>query len=87
MSRGRLIPTRLQLSMETKAAISRVYLAKGMYSSTCLIIIILTYHRFGWVNASYMYGLELLSAHMRRALGALTDWDSYEKAINDLGMA
>jgi len=42
---------------------------------------------FGWVNASYVYGLQLLSAHMRRALGALTDYDSYEKAISDLGMA
>jgi alpha,alpha-trehalase len=45
------------------------------------------FSRFGWVNASYIYGLTLLSAHQRRALGALTDYDSYEKAINDLGMA
>ncbi|KAH7411990.1 neutral trehalase [Phaeosphaeria sp. MPI-PUGE-AT-0046c] len=42
---------------------------------------------FGWVNASYMYGLGLLSAHQRRALGALTDWNSYEKAMGDLGIA
>jgi alpha,alpha-trehalase len=43
-------------------------------------------NRFGWVNASYIYGLTMLSAHQRRALGALTDWDSYEKAVSDLGM-
>lgn len=42
---------------------------------------------FGWVNASYIYGLEMLSAHQRRALGALTDWDSYAKAMSDLGIA
>ncbi|KAL6705097.1 alpha,alpha-trehalase nth1 [Coniothyrium glycines] len=42
---------------------------------------------FGWVNASYIYGTELLSAHQRRALGALTDWDCYAKAMSDLGMA
>jgi alpha,alpha-trehalase len=48
---------------------------------------LLTFFRFGWVNASYIYGLTLLSAHQRRALGALTDYDSYEKAISDLGMA
>ncbi|KAH3914979.1 trehalase [Parastagonospora nodorum] len=42
---------------------------------------------FGWVNASYIYGLTLLSAHQRRALGALTDYDSYERAVSDLGMA
>ena len=47
----------------------------------------LTIRRFGWVNASYIYGLTLLSAHMRRAIGAMTDWDSYEKAITDLGLA
>ncbi|KAJ6285459.1 trehalase-domain-containing protein [Bipolaris maydis] len=41
---------------------------------------------FGWVNASYVYGLTLLSAHQRRALGALTDWDTYAKAMSDLGM-
>lgn len=42
---------------------------------------------FGWVNASYIYGLTLLNAHERRALGALTDWDSYAKAMEALGIA
>jgi hypothetical protein len=46
----------------------------------------LTLRSFGWVNASYIYGLTLLSAHQGRALGALTDWDSYAKAMSDLGM-
>ncbi|KAF2260919.1 neutral trehalase [Lojkania enalia] len=41
---------------------------------------------FGWVNASYIYGLELLSAHQKRALGALTPWDSFVKATEALGM-
>merc|ERR1712187_542154 len=29
---------------------------------------------FGWVNASYVYGLDILNAHQRRALGAVTPW-------------
>ncbi|KAJ4318299.1 alpha,alpha-trehalase nth1 [Neodidymelliopsis sp. IMI 364377] len=41
---------------------------------------------FGWVNASYIYGMNLLSAHQRRALGALTKWDDYEKAMSNLGL-
>lgn len=38
---------------------------------------------FGWVNASYVYGLDFLNAHMRRSLGAITPWDTYSKAISD----
>ncbi|KAF2475321.1 neutral trehalase [Lindgomyces ingoldianus] len=40
---------------------------------------------FGWVNASYIYGLTLLSAHMRRALGTLTTYDTFVKATEALG--
>ncbi|KAK7517489.1 neutral trehalase [Phyllosticta citricarpa] len=40
---------------------------------------------FGWVNASYVYGLQLLNAHMRRALGALTEYDAFVKATEALG--
>jgi hypothetical protein len=40
----------------------------------------LTSGRFGWVNASYVYGLGFTNAHMQRAIGTLTDWDSYAKA-------
>ncbi|OJJ49232.1 hypothetical protein ASPZODRAFT_129648 [Penicilliopsis zonata CBS 506.65] len=36
---------------------------------------------FGWVNASYVYGLEILNAHMRRALGAITPYETYSKAV------
>ncbi|KAK7931685.1 neutral trehalase [Apiospora marii] len=35
---------------------------------------------FGWVNASYVYGLGFVNTEMKRALGTLTPWDSYEKA-------
>ncbi|KAI9373816.1 neutral trehalase [Aspergillus egyptiacus] len=37
---------------------------------------------FGWVNASYVYGLDILNAHQRRALGAVTPWETYQKAIS-----
>ncbi|KAJ5898899.1 Neutral trehalase [Penicillium taxi] len=36
---------------------------------------------FGWVNASYVYGLEILNGHMRRSLGTITPYDTYHKAI------
>ncbi|KAI9739712.1 MAG: alpha,alpha-trehalase nth1 [Cirrosporium novae-zelandiae] len=35
---------------------------------------------FGWVNASYVYGLQITNAHMRRALGACTPYDTFKKA-------
>ncbi|KAL1986028.1 hypothetical protein VTN96DRAFT_7041 [Rasamsonia emersonii] len=37
---------------------------------------------FGWVNASYVYGLEILNAHMRRALGAITPYETYSRAVD-----
>ncbi|KAL4821760.1 neutral trehalase [Aspergillus spinulosporus] len=40
---------------------------------------------FGWVNASYVYGLEMLNAHQRRALGAVTPWETYSKAVSAQG--
>lgn len=51
--------------------------------------------RFGWVNASYVYGLQIVDAHMRRALGTLTPYPTFiraieqnnEKALADLAMA
>ncbi|KAL6908918.1 glycoside hydrolase family 37 protein [Trichoderma evansii] len=36
---------------------------------------------FGWVNASYVYGLQIVNAHMRRALGTLTPYETFIKAI------
>jgi len=47
----------------------------------------LTCARFGWVNASYIYGLTLVSAHMKRALGTLTTWDDFVKATDALDIA
>ncbi|EHA52473.1 alpha,alpha-trehalase nth1 [Pyricularia oryzae] len=38
---------------------------------------------FGWVNASYIYGLQIINAHMRRALGTLTPYDTFIKALED----
>jgi hypothetical protein len=37
--------------------------------------------RFGWVNASYVYGLQIMNVHMRRALGTLTSYDTFIKAV------
>lgn len=39
--------------------------------------------RFGWVNASYVYGLGFITTEMKRALGALTPYETYEKAQQD----
>ena len=35
---------------------------------------------FGWVNASYVYGLNIVRAHMKRALGACTPFETFNKA-------
>ncbi|RMD42379.1 hypothetical protein DV735_g2732, partial [Chaetothyriales sp. CBS 134920] len=35
---------------------------------------------FGWVNASYVYGLSFVPIAMKRALGTLTPWDLFAKA-------
>jgi alpha,alpha-trehalase len=39
--------------------------------------------RFGWVNASYIYGLQIVNAHMRRALGTLTPHETFVKALEE----
>ena len=39
--------------------------------------------RFGWVNASYVYALQIVNAHMKRALGAITSWDTFKKMTSD----
>lgn len=41
----------------------------------------LTSSRFGWVNASYVYGLQIVRAHARNALGTMTPWDAFVKAV------
>lgn len=48
------------------------------------VCIILTTNSFGWVNASYVIGLDIVNAHMRRALGALTTWDTFSRAMGNL---
>lgn len=72
-------------STETKALISRVFLEKGKlrsFSMASSFSLANLDHRFGWVNASYVYGLDILNAHMRRALGAITPYDTYSKAVS-----
>lgn len=41
---------------------------------------------FGWVNASYVLALDIVDSHMRRALGALTPWETFEQATKDLAV-
>lgn len=41
------------------------------------------WNRFGWVNASYIYGLQIVNAHMRRALGTLTPYETFVKALEE----
>ncbi|KAL5612189.1 hypothetical protein BROUX41_000271 [Berkeleyomyces rouxiae] len=36
---------------------------------------------FGWVNASYILGLNIVNVHMRRALGTLTPYDIFRAAM------
>ena len=38
--------------------------------------------RFGWVNASYVFGLQFMNEHMQRALGTLTPWEQYARATD-----
>lgn len=35
---------------------------------------------FGWVNASYILGLEIVNVHMRRALGTCTPFETFKRA-------
>ena len=69
-------------SMGTRALTSRAWLRKGegcpspAYDMRCTLI---SGCRFGWVNASYVYGLTIVNAHMKRALGALTPWDTFQR--------
>lgn len=34
---------------------------------------------FGWLNASFVYGLSFLPMHMKRALGTITPWKTFEE--------
>ena len=35
---------------------------------------------FGWVNASYVYGLSFIPMHMKRALGTITPYETFARA-------
>jgi len=43
----------------------------------------LIWFSFGWVNASYIYGLQILTVQMRRALGALATWEDFERKVQE----
>lgn len=83
--------------METKALISRALRKKGESyrlmspgESDADGMLTRIFDRFGWVNASYVYGLQIVNAHMRRALGTLTPYETFVKAIelnNERAMA
>ncbi len=36
--------------------------------------------RFGWTNASYLYGISLMSLHAKRALGVHAPYEAYADA-------
>lgn len=38
---------------------------------------------FGWVNASYVYGLQIIRSHARNALGTMTPWEAFTAAIEN----
>lgn len=72
--------------MGIKAVISRGSLEKGKtihlpFRSDCGDAdLFLIRKRFGWVNASYQYGLTIVSTHMKRALGTCTPWETFRRA-------
>jgi len=55
----------------------------SQFSTYSLVLVADVSYSFGWVNASYVVGLHIINAHMRRALGTLTTWDVFHKATQD----
>ena len=41
---------------------------------------------FGWVNASIVLGLDIVTTHMRRALAVLTPWETFDAATKDFSV-
>ncbi len=66
--------------MEIKVLTSKELPLKGELASDDLLESSLTSCSFGWVNASYVYGLQITNAHMRRALGALIPYEKFMAA-------
>lgn len=61
---------------------SRAWRLKGEYCNiqhVRLMSLTKRYDSFGWVNASYVYGLQIIDAHMKRALGSVAGWDTFKK--------
>jgi len=71
-------------SMVTRVWTLKVLPLKGKHLDLYHVDYLANECRFGWVNASYVYGLQMCSAHMRRALGTLTPWDAFNKALNSI---
>jgi hypothetical protein len=72
--------------MATRDWISRVLLKKGKSLPSSFVyrdLLTCVISSFGWVNASYVYGLQIVNAHMRRALGTLTPYDTFIKAVEE----
>ena len=66
--------------MEIKVPTSKVFLEKGKSYSLLPKQRNANLSRFGWVNASYVYGLSFIPMHMKRALGTLTPYETFAKA-------
>lgn len=77
--------------MATRVSISEVLRRKGKNALAPNIFTLFALFRanrcllssFGWVNASYIYGLQIVNAHMRRALGTLTPYETFVKAVEE----
>lgn len=80
--------------MEIKALPSKAYPREGEFRArpsvqadvgddlsarSCMANMIMG--RFGWTNASYVYGLSLLGLHAKRALGVQAPYEVYAKAL------
>lgn len=68
--------------MVTRVWTSRVLQRKGKQSSPSFFSFdyqLTVSHSFGWVNASYVYGMTMTTTGMRRALGTITPYDTYKR--------
>lgn len=59
-----------------------MFLVKGEFSdkSRKLGTLLTVRTSFGWVNASYVYGLSFIPMHMKRALGTITPYETFARA-------
>jgi hypothetical protein len=89
MARGRLIRTKSRRNTEIRGRTSKVLLPRGEFTRAYLVCTCQFANanlRFGWVNASYVYGLQIVNTHMKRALGTVTTWDRF-KTMTDAANA